>query len=214
MILSFLDPDPDPGDGTWCRAGVFFYNKNCGLSSHAIDPLLLKELVLIIFLHVDFVCWQFDGGMESVQDRHVFTVASVFALTSNTTFLLFKDMWWETVVRIRIHRFQIRIQHFKRNNDPDTIRSRVLMTKNRKKIYSLNKNLILFWSKTAIYQSLGLRYGRLSYRRSLQPSNENIQWIRIPDPLTWLNPDPIRIRNRNTGERERETDLCHKLFKS
>jgi hypothetical protein len=33
--------------------------------------------------------------MESVQDRHVFTVASVFALTSNTTFLLFKDMWWE-----------------------------------------------------------------------------------------------------------------------
>ncbi len=76
--------------------------------------------------------------------------------------------------------------------------------------------------------SLGLHKGRPNYRRSLQLSKENIQhfktwnfliffyfcgsflpaWIRIPntdpnpDPLTWLNPDPIGpilIRIRNPG---------------
>ena len=31
--------------------------------------------------------------MDSLQDRHAFTVASVFSLTSSTTFLLFRDMW-------------------------------------------------------------------------------------------------------------------------
>ncbi len=75
-------------------------------------------------------------------------------------------------------------------------------------------------SKNAIYLSLGLHKESLSYRRSLQLSIEAIQhfktwtfqtnfylcgsflpsWIRIPntdpDPLTRLNPDPIRIRIR------------------
>jgi hypothetical protein len=45
-----------------------------------------------------------------------------------------------------------------------------LMTKNWK-IYSLDKNLIFFWSKIAIYLSIGLHKGcpTPSYRRSLQP---------------------------------------------
>jgi hypothetical protein len=34
---------------------------------------------------------------------------------------------------------------------------------------------IFFWSKIAIYFSQGLHKGRPSYRRSLQPSKENIQ---------------------------------------
>ncbi len=34
---------------------------------------------------------------------------------------------------------------------------------------------ISFWSKVVIYLSLGLHKGRPSYRRSLQPSKENIQ---------------------------------------
>jgi hypothetical protein len=90
-----------------------------------------------------------------------------------------------------------------------------------KKIYSWKTKLIEFWSKIAIYLSLGPHKGRSSYRRSLQPAKENIQnfktwnffnfsyffgsilsswiWIWIPnpdpDPLTWLNPVPIWIRS-------------------
>ena len=52
-------------------------------------------------------------------------------------------------------------------------KSRVLMTKNRKKIQL--KKFILFWSKNSIYLSLSLQKGRPSYRRFLQPSRENIQ---------------------------------------
>jgi hypothetical protein len=89
---------------------------------------------------------------------------------------------------------------------------------------------IHFLSNTTIYLSLGLHKGRLSYKRSLQLSNMNIQhfktwnffiffffvsflpsWIRIripntdpdPDPLTWLNPDLIGIRIRNPGYNRR-----------
>ncbi len=90
-----------------------------------------------------------------------------------------------------------------------------------KKIYSWKKNSL---SKTTIYLSLGLHKGRPSYRRSLQLSEENIQHFKTwnflifsyfvgyfcppgygselgsdPDPLTWLNPDPKRIRIRNPG---------------
>ncbi len=80
----------------------------------------------------------------------------------------------------------------------------------------------IFLSKTTIYLSLGLHKESPSYRRSLQLSKEAIQhfktwtfqknfyfcgsflpsWIRIripntdQDPLTRLNPDPIRIRIR------------------
>jgi hypothetical protein len=46
------------------------------------------------------------------------------------------------------------------------------MTKNWKKFTV--KIIIYFLSKIAIYISLGLHKGRLSYRRSLQPSKENI----------------------------------------
>jgi hypothetical protein len=83
----------------------------------------------------------------------------------------------------------------------------------------LNIFLLFFWSKIGIYLSLGLHKGRPSFRRSLQPSKENIQhfktwnlltffiflWVIFsllnpdPNPLTWL-PDPdIRIRIRSTG---------------
>ncbi len=70
----------------------------------------------------------------------------------------------------------------------------------------------IFWIK--IYLSQGLHKGFPSYRRSLQPSKENIQHFKTwnflifstsvghfcsldpnTDPLAWLNPDPIRIRN-------------------
>jgi hypothetical protein len=37
---------------------------------------------------------------------------------------------------------------------------------------------IFFCSKIAIYLSIGLHRGRLSYRRSLQPSKENIQYFK------------------------------------
>ncbi len=84
--------------------------------------------------------------------------------------------------------------------------------------------IIFFWSKTAIYLSLGLHKGRPCYRRSLQPSKENIQhflffyfcgtifssWIRIanldPDLGTPLNPDPKnrrKVKNKNWTLRKR-----------
>jgi hypothetical protein len=57
--------------------------------------------------------------------------------------------------------------------DPDGSysESRVLMTKNLKN--QLKKNYLLL-EKNAIYLSLGPLKGHPSYRRSLQPSKENI----------------------------------------
>ncbi len=49
------------------------------------------------------------------------------------------------------------------------------MTKNLKKNYSWKFFYIYFWSKTAIYLSLGLHQECPSYRRSLQLSKEAIQ---------------------------------------
>ncbi len=89
---------------------------------------------------------------------------------------------------------RIRIQHFRLNTDPDAGFWWPKFTAEKK-----------FWgSKTTICLSLGLHKRRPSYRRSLQPSKENIKhfktwnfliffyfcrsflasWIRI------LNPDP------------------------
>ena len=89
-------------------------------------------------------------------------------------------------LRIRIH--FIRIQHFRLNTnaDPDPIRiriqsgSRALMTKNWKKI-TAEKKVNFFWSKTAIYLSLGLHKVCPGYRRSLQLTKEAIQHFK-----TWI----------------------------
>jgi len=98
--------------------------------------------------------------------------------------------------------------------------SRALMSKNWKKNTAEEFFLLFFfWSKTAIYLSLGLHKVCPSYRRSLQLSKEAIQhfktwtltnfflllWVIFalldpdPDPQSRLNPDPIRIRIRNPG---------------
>ncbi len=57
-------------------------------------------------------------------------------------------------------------------------RSRVLMTKNWKKCKA--------GKKFAIYLTLGLHKGRPSYRRSLQPSKDNIQHFKTWNFLTCL----------------------------
>jgi hypothetical protein len=49
------------------------------------------------------------------------------------------------------------------------------MTKNLKKITAEIIKYRIFFSKIAIYMSLGIHKGRSSYRRLLQPSKENIQ---------------------------------------
>ncbi len=81
----------------------------------------------------------------------------------------------------------------------------------------MKKKKKIFWSKTAICLSLGLHKVCPSYRRSLQLSKEAIQHLNMnfykfflllwvifalldPDPLTRLNPDPIRIRIRNPAK--------------
>jgi hypothetical protein len=121
---------------------------------------------------------------------------------------MFRLWLWNAVLWIRIQWIRIRIQHFK------WIRIRIQGFEEKK--YNWNF-VFFFWSKIAIYLSLGLHKGRPSYRRSLQPSKENIQHIKRwnllfnncflflcaifalldpdPDPGTPLNPDPIRILN-------------------
>ncbi len=78
--------------------------------------------------------------------------------------------------RIDIHLIWIRIQHFRLNTDPDPDPIRILGfdDQNLKKNYSWKKTKFSE-PKTTIYLSLGLHKGRPSYRRSLQPSKENIQ---------------------------------------
>jgi hypothetical protein len=73
------------------------------------------------------------------------------------------------------------------------------MTKNWKKFTAEN------FSKIAIYLILGLHKGRPSYRRSLQPSKENIQHFKTFFLFLWVifafldliesrsNPDPDPI---------------------
>ncbi len=89
------------------------------------------------------------------------------------------------------------------------------MTKNRKKKLQLKFFIYFFWSKTAIYLSLGLHKVCPSYRRSLQLSKEAIQhfktwfftnfflplWVIFcppgsgsTDPIE-SGSNPIRIRN-------------------
>ncbi len=113
--------------------------------------------------------------------------------------------------RIRIQWVRTRIQHFRLNTDPDPYPDlRFFMAKIGKSV----QLKICLPSKIAIYLSLGLHKGRPCYRRSLQPSKENIQhfkpwnfltffyfcgsflpfWIRIQ--IHWLD---CRIRIRNTG---------------
>ncbi len=99
---------------------------------------------------------------------------------------------------------------------PVSIPIYVLTTKIDKKL-QLRKNSI-FLSKTAIYLSLGLHKGsklqeKPSALKREHPALKNMKFLKLflflwvifalqdPDPLTWLNHDPIRIRIqiRNTG---------------
>ncbi len=68
---------------------------------------------------------------------------------------------------LRIRIHLIWIQHFRLNTDPDPIRIRGFEEQNLEKITAENKNLWIIFA------------------------------VPDPDPLTRLNPDPIRIRIRN-----------------
>jgi hypothetical protein len=80
------------------------------------------------------------------------------------------------VFRIRIHLIRFRIQRFRLNTDPDPIRIQGFDDPKLIEIYNWKKKKF-FGSKTTIYLSLDFRKGRPSYRRSLQPSKENIQHL-------------------------------------
>jgi hypothetical protein len=53
-------------------------------------------------------------------------------------------------------------------------------------IQSFEKSCIILLSKIAIYLILGLHKGCLNYRKSLQPSKENIQHFRTRNFLTFF----------------------------
>jgi len=83
---------------------------------------------------------------------------------------------------VRIHWFRIRIQQFRFNTDPDTILIQGFGEQKFEKNFD-----IFFSSKIAIYPlSLGLHKERPSFRRSLQPSKENIQHFTTWNFLTFL----------------------------
>ncbi len=104
--------------------------------------------------------------------------------------------WKKTVFRILIHWAQIRIQHFRLNTNLDPDPDPGFWWLNIEKNLQLKKIWILFfWSKIAIYLSLGHHKGRPSNRRSLQPSTENIQPFKTEkkqnaDPYPDLDTDP------------------------
>jgi hypothetical protein len=77
---------------------------------------------------------------------------------------------------IRIDLMRIRIQQFSLLRIWIRIQFRIqgFDDQKLKKIHSC-KTFLYFRSKMAIYLSSGLLKGRTSYRRSLQPSKENIQ---------------------------------------
>ncbi len=93
----------------------------------------------------------------------------------------------KSVFRIRINflRIRIRIQRLRleTNTDPDPIRIQGFNDQKLKKNYSWKKKLNFFWSKTAIYLSLGLHKVCPGYRRSLQLTKEAIQHCK-----TWIFP--------------------------
>jgi hypothetical protein len=129
------------------------------------------------------------------------------------------SFWYPFKNRIRVYLIRIRIQHFRLNTDPDPDTTRIRIQPGSRvlpkieKIYSWKKKF--FESKTTIYLSLGLRKGRPSCKRSLQPSKENIQHCRTWNFLTFilllwvifalLVPDPVLIR----GSRERNPFYIH-----
>jgi len=73
-----------------------------------------------------------------------------------------------SVFRIRIHWLRVRIHGFDDHK--------------KWKKFTAEKN----WSQIAIYLSLGLHKGRPSYRRSLQPSKENIQHFKTLNFITFF----------------------------
>ncbi len=83
-----------------------------------------------------------------------------------------RDPFLQAVFRIQIHLIRIQIQHFRPNTEPDPFPG--FDDQNMKKL-TAEKNYFLGGFKTTIYLSLGLHKGFSSYRRSLQPSKENIQ---------------------------------------
>ncbi len=84
------------------------------------------------------------------------------------------------VFRIWIHWFRIRIQHFRLNTNPDPGFWWPII---EKKIYGQKFLSYFFWSKIAIYLSLGLHKGRPCYRRSIQsfkrehPTLQNMKFL-------------------------------------
>ncbi len=84
-------------------------------------------------------------------------------------------------LRIRIHFIRIRIQHLRMNTnpDPDPIRIQGFNDqKLKKKIIAENFFVFFFWSKTAIYLSLGLHKVCPSYRRS-HPTLQNMNFYKF-----------------------------------
>ncbi len=96
--------------------------------------------------------------------------------------------------------------------------TRIVMTKNWRKENSRNCFLFFFWLKIAVYLSLGLHKGRPSYRRSLQPSKENIQHCKRWNLLTVFYfpgqflPSWIRIRIGNLRIADLDTVRIQGLY--
>ncbi len=208
-----LDARVQNGRGNVCRKGAV---SSC--QDQILPPTILERSrpLLSVGGRVGFHLW-------SCPNQTQLMVHNTQPLQSCQLRALLDKVVLAPGLRIRIHfiRIRIQLQHFRLNTDPDP---GFWGPKIEKKI-TAEKKIKFFGSKTAIYLSLGLYKEIPRYRRSLQLSKEAIQhfrtwtfqknfyfcgsflpswiWIRIwilntdPDPMTQLNPDPIRIRIRN-----------------
>ncbi len=122
------------------------------------------------------------------------------------------------------------------NMDPDPIRNQGFDDQNFKNEKIQVKCFVYFFDQKLQFTSLGLHKGRPSYRSSLQPSKENIQyfkkrnlltffyfcgsfvhsWIRIvnpdTDPGTTLNPDSILIHKTGQEDQDPEESFRPRLL--
>jgi hypothetical protein len=77
---------------------------------------------------------------------------------------------------------------------------------------------LILCSRPAIYLFLGFHIGRPSYRRSLQPSKENIQHFKNFNLLTFLNfcwsflPSWIRNANPDQLLKNSQTSFCYRIM--
>jgi hypothetical protein len=145
-----------------------------------------------------------DGMIRSRKASHATVYLSRTQFTNRDIICTIKQCFESGFIECTLHN-RIRIQHFRLNTNPDPIRIQGYDDQKLGKIYSWNFFYYIFLIKS--YLSLGLHKGHPSYRRSLQPSKENIQHFKTWSFLTFfyfvhpIHPKMLRFYARSQPHR-------------